>query len=638
MSSGNNQTAHSPLNMTDTMDDGVFGALFPPQDETSDGDLDRIRLVLLGLRDEGRFREALSGLVKASALWSEDPRFAREALLLATRFATPEPLGVGAFIDGLTPAVRHDPAVSLFSGLRAMHCGNLGAARADLQRVLERPDALWPFPVEQQLLIRGMLKHPGGDEVARRELLDAGLDRYILNAAAVGSLPQQINEVVNANVFGLPDPHGRFGDRAMHLLSGLGVEAKVACLAYFNAFKRYEEAGRVVADLMSNPASTTSPAFAEWAAYHARETRRPELEQRALDRFQPGEAPAAVDQTRAREITLRRQALLLDRPLKVFVGLFGQLRNHEDILGDLVATVQDGLSGHDLHFGLAGWKQSGGRRLTRDDISHFFLERVPEAARPIAQNVQAASGHELHLVLPNLTEAILAHSAASGQSIDAAQVQALLPPNSVVRLDDDSEVDAAISALTPLIGYAVPQADVNQFKMMSRIRRLRDALEVTEQRLGSPVDAIILLRPDLIIASGGLAESVGDALACGDRFLISDFDGHAELIEGAGDRYIVGSRAAITPLFEMYDHFLEAFWPGSLNSALTARIGAHQNVRSFAFCRGLTLSTRTALHYRIHRGALSIDQVVAALEQDRDVAGLHREAVQRFLDEHRRAD
>lgn len=597
--------------------------------------IDRLRWELVGWRDAGRFQEALGGLLGAHVAWPDEPGFSLEAVIIATRYLRVETRWSRGFIESLADPLRRSPEITLFSALLALDEGDEARAFRETSILMSSArEPEWAFLAEEQELLRQTVRRratmaePGDPDQAseRHVFVRDGVDRYIRNAIGRGDFFDSLTGIVSVNIFGLADPHGYFSERLRALYDTLDADAKSVCLAYYISFKRFDEAAGVVADLMARPESATSVMFAKWAVYLASEIADGALERAVLERFR---APAAsgfdLEGARAHEIELRRRAVTPARPARVFVGLFGQLREPDATLPHLVSTLSAGLAGapdrFDVSYGLATWQATGGRSLTLDDITHFLLERLPAPVHALVANLAAPNARALAVDLPNLVDFILTHSAAGGQAVDREAIAAVMPAGTTILIDDDSEIDMAVAGLAAANGDVIDRGEVNQFKMMSRIKRLKDALGIAEWQAGGPMDAIVLMRPDLRF-EGDLSALIERVLIRGaEQRIISDYDGNAEMIEGAGDRFLLGPRQAMVELFDMYDHFFEAFWPGSLNAVLQKRIGSHQNLRSFVFTRGLDLTTTSEIQYRLHRTVIDMADLIEPLTKDLQVGG-----------------
>ncbi|MFN3352198.1 MAG: hypothetical protein ACK4Z5_01210 [Brevundimonas sp.] len=378
----------------------------------------------------------------------------------------------------------------------------------------------------------------------------------------------------------------------------------------------------LVRDLLADDASRRSARFARVVAIAAARQKDGALERQILARFVAPDRPhsqweAAV----VAEVEGRRRARRLDRPARVFVGLFGQLRDPEVVLPKLVSAIQTAFADQrygdfDLHFGISTWPRTGGRTLKLEDMAGFYAQAAPPAVRPLLTSDQGANGHALAARTPNLIAALIHHSVTrASRDVTMDEIAGYLPDGADIIVTPEEDVEVEVRPGLARVGRD-DMATMNQCKMWSRIGALKAAMEAQEARIGGLMDVVLLIRADLRVTEGSLTDLAARAMSPWENSSIFyDYDPHAEFVGGAGDRYMLGARDSIAELLSGYEHYLNAI-RSEPPAALAERLVAHVGVQSLMVRGGLTPAPVWALWKEIHRGVASEHAVAEALRSD----------------------
>lgn len=601
-------------------------------------DLDRLRWSLVGWRDKGHIAEAVEGLRASALRWPEVPQFLLELLVIKSGGyqLDLDPVLAASPIETLTT-----PTVALFVGLEAARENDLARAREMAGHLVGvQAKDIAPFQANLVELLRYALL-----EEARTIYLTAAQDCD--DPVSLGEAQRLTAEL--STFFALADRQGCLNAviRSLYFFDELAVPAgrQIIVAAVEIAAKNFTPDGKVVylelmlanmpghdrargliRHILEDESSRTSARFARAASIAAARLKDGNLEAEILARFSPpSQITSAADAANVAEVQLRRNARGLDKPMDVFVGFFGQLREPEAVLPNAVAAVRSAFSDRrhqsfNLHFALSTWPRTGGRPLSLSDAAGFFYQSVPVELRELFDGRNGSNGTALMKRLPNLTSLLIDHSTnCAARDTTLAELAALLPSGAQVITTPEDEIEGEVCPLLTRIGRAHP-ATINQMKMWSRIATLRQALALHESALGRAVDACLLMRCDLASVTGSLSELANRAVSPWENSSIFyDYDPHAEFIGGAGDRYMLGSRSSALELMQGYGHYLDIARSASPDP-LAEQLTAHTGVQSLMVLRGLTPTPVWPLQYELHRGTPSSRSLIEALQADLAVA------------------
>lgn len=600
----------------------------------SDAEIDRLRWSLVGWRDEGYVDEAVQGLLEAGRRWPRHPQFLLE--LLVIRSMRPG-LDLSEALSRWPAETLDHPEVALFLGLEAAAQGQLDEARKRLEQ-LDGVDAKRLAPFRGQYI---ELLELVGLEPARAAYAEAArsssdplstpeaaalisvLTELLVHADGMGGLVNLTRALMYFGKLDAPAVQHVVQTAMEQARPRLSLDGKVVHLELILA--TYVDGIRalpLVRELMAAEATRGSARFARVASVVAARLKDGALEREVLARFTPpAQAASPLEAAQIAEVEGRRRARKLDRPLRIFVGLFGQMREPEAVLPQSIEAVRAAFAdtGHgpvELHFALSTWPRTGGRGLTLDDATGFFAQAAPLEARPLLTSRNGATGHALAARMPHLVSTLVDHSTRrSARDTTPEELAGYLPQGARVVTTPEAEVEAPVRPGLARIGRE-NSATMNQFKMWSRIAALGDALKAHEAEQGRPMDLCLLMRCDLARVKGSLTEAAARAASPWDASTVFyDYDPHAEFIEGAGDRYMLGARDAMASLMGGYDHYLAAVRAEPLDP-LASRLTAHECVQSLIVLHGLTPFPVWALGYELHRGTPPAARVAEALAAD----------------------
>jgi len=620
----------------------LFEALKLLGDETPDQarswshkDRDELRWKLVSQRDEGNIDIAFSGLKIAARIWPSEPIYLLELLVLRAHGSRIE---IDELIRSAPPDVRHDPQIAIHLGFDAAQTGQLDEARAYLSHTAGTPpEILRPFAAIHSQALRLAVLDPaktaylkaqaqqGFDTLASTEastLIDA-LGEMIVQSDGIGNLSSSIRSIVFQNVYGLPHVQNLTLEALKRNDHRLSLPGRVARLALLEAF-RLPEASNLAESILADEASRSNAHFARLGATLAARTRNGALERSILSRFAPAQHTiASIDCARAAEVNLRRHVVKADRPLEVFIGLFGQMRDPDIVIPKLVASIQAAFTASsagpfNLSFGLSSWSKTGHRALTLDDAAGFFGQASPPPLAALFHERYGANGHQLALTYPHLIAALLAYVASrSPRDLSSTELTTYLPKDSEFILEPESQIEDEIRKSLAQGGTQDAWRHINQFKMWSRIARLSAPIATFETKMGRAFDACLIIRCDLADVSGHIGDAIAQASSIYDlNTVYYDYDPHAEYIEGAGDRYIIASREAMAKIILGYDNYLRIHENDGPHLPLRERMSAHEGLQSLIYRQGLTPHPVWNLHYRIHRGAPPAATLIPALTAD----------------------
>lgn len=605
---------------------------------------DRLRWSLVGVRDEGRLHDALTGLKVAARVWPEDPIFVIEALLVL------EMIGASAgdvidLVETLPEAVRFNPVVDLFVS-RRLRVDQRDEAAAAMERLSRTPpeafgafrhvhadflmraadDAMW-----QARLAYLADAPPNVEDVDR--LLESGsarafakaLGERLLSAAHAEHLPSMAERFAFINELSIPNAPAMTLAALEGVVDRLPPDGHVARLWLWLAMSRADKARAVIDQLIWRDDVVAHAGFVRAAFVCAARLKDPALERLVLRRWNPDGAherhDVERDKSRRFEIEARRRALNVEAPIRVFVGIFGQLREPEAVVAQSVQDIDrlfaDSPYGvFELHRGLSTWTKLGRRDLALHHGAGFFAHSAPTAVHRLLVNEIAITGHDVAAKMPTFAQTMCDEVAAQGKGrVESSDLEPLLPPGSTIVIDDEEPVDERI-ALALSKHDTLGRHYVNQFKMWSRIARLKPALEAQEAQTGARMDVCLFHRCDLKAIEGNLAETACTVIApeC-SRDVYYDYDRHAEFREGSGDRVIILARDQVDAIFDAYEVFLREHEQAGYEDR-RSRIECHAGLQSMIVRNGLTPVTIKSLGYQIHRQVVSADRLIPALQAD----------------------
>lgn len=583
-------------------------------------DRDKLRWLLVSHRDRGFVEEAFAALESAQRLWPDEAVFLIELLVIARAHSGHYRQAASALIDSVTDEVRLSPVVDLLLSLDAAESGDLIVALDGFVRVSSGASEGVRHYLEfysnlSSIVLRGLGRSVdfSGDIETYLAYFYAVLDRF-------SSIEGAVRGVVFFNSMGLDSP-AVLSIRALERIADqLTPEGRASLIFLLVAHHQYDGARRHIEECLGRDDFVASSAFMKAAASCALALRDPVFERRILARWVPcdPEGAGSLKAVRSRELSARAAVVAADRPLRVFVGLFGQFRS-ADSISDMLSCVAADISATfpgpiSLHYGFATWRRSGARRLEPSDSTEFFRQLLPSEAQQLLQPRHGHTGSEVAGVFPNLIARMLAYfGAAADRAVDAEQLAGLFPGPVTVLVDDEEGVER--EARQAAGGRPVPH--LNQFKMWSRIARLRDALAVQQAAAGGDFDACLIMRNDLVYLGGDFASLICRVASSyeSDR-VFCDHDPHAEYIEGLGDRYIVAGSEAADRIFGGYADHIGALATEDYGSAVISRLAGHEMISKILFEGGFSATPVYNVRYGLNRGVFPAKILLECLAED----------------------
>lgn len=590
--------------------------------------LDRLRWLLVSHRDRGSIEEAFAALESAQRLWPDEAVFLIELLVIARAHGGRYREAVLALIVSVADGVKLVPEVDLLLSLDAAESGNIDLARDGFIRLSTDPsdrirhylDFYTPLA---SIILRNMGSESGDGVADISNEIEIYLSHFYGVFDRFSSIETVLRGVVFFNSMGLPSP-SVLSIRALERISDrLTPEGRASLIFLLVAFHQYDGAKSHIDEGLGREDFVASAAFMKAASSCALALRDPVLERRILAQWvsRGADEVRSLSAVRSRELSARAAAVSADRPLRVFVGLFGQFRSSDSIsdtlsrvAADITATFPGAIS---LHYGFATWRQSGARRLVGTDSTEFFRQLLPRNAQHLLKPRHGHTGNEVARVFPSLIASMLDYFAsASDRAVDADQLVGLFPGPVTVLVDDEEDVE--VEARHAAASRGVDQVPhVNQFKMWSRIARLRDALVAQEAEAGGGFDACLLMRNDLIYSGGDFSSLICRvASRYEDDRVFCDHDPHAEYIEGLGDRYIVAAPAAADRIFGGYDDHIRALSAEDYGPAVISRLAGHEMISKILFESGFSASPVYHVRYSLNRGVFPPGTLLECLAQD----------------------
>lgn len=569
---------------------------------------DQLRWAIVAERDKAGVRNAAEMLFELTTIWPDEPVFWLELLVIREMS---DPAAPPIDISACPESVKHHPAIALFLSLEASRNGDYGTARVFLGRVNELDDiSARAFAGLHRSLVETMILRPALKAMSSSDLEEmqtAARNEAVVamsDLIRIADKTNDLREFARAagffNVYEIDQPIAILSeafDKASSQLSSSGMGVYIGLLT---ALRLDDQALAVARELLDRKAFSLSAETLRAVALLAARSGDFALEHRALRRAQQEPQGSAIRQT---ELAMRARALGLDRPMRVFIGMFGQMREPEFTIPALVEHFQRDFptTEAELRFGLATWPQSGFRPLSLDDSAGFFQQAVPPSLRPLLSEQNGTNGHRLKQAWPKLVDAMMNWSASQQpQTPDITKLEALLPAGSKVVRGDEVEIRQRAEQ-TPSMSRDFSLSQINQLKMWSRISALGSITEDFEKQEQTKFDCCILVRCDLTSLHGSLYPLASKAASAVSRSTVfHDYDAHAEFIEGSGDRYIVSSRSAADILFSGFEYYFQAL-ENLEGSPLAERVVCHEGVQSLLFVNGLTPEPVWAMGYEIHR-------------------------------------
>ncbi|QBX38791.1 hypothetical protein E4M02_11805 [Brevundimonas sp. S30B] len=580
---------------------------------------DVLRWAAVAQRDGGDLQAAADTLKKLSNIWPDEPSFWLELLVIRARF---DP-NVDIDMSACPASVKNYPAVTLFLCAQAHQAGDADQARELLDRIgpLD-PVSARAFADLHQTVVETLKLRPALEALsatnmdlgqARADALEA-LETLVLIADTSEALRPFCRSVGFFNIYGFDHPASILIEAMENVRDRLSVSGLGVYLGLLIALRLDDRAETMARDLVARPEAPLSFEMLRAIVLLAARRADAELENEALRR---AERLSVDDPVRHAELHQRARSLGLDRPLRVFIGLFGQMRDPDQVIPALVEHLQQSLapSGAEIRFGLATWPQTGFRPLSLDDSAGFFQQVVPPPLRPMLSDQHGADGHRLRAVWPEVVDALMDWSGSqTARTPDIETLEGLLPQGSRIALGNEDAVRQCVDQMPPAT-RSLAREQINQLKMWSRIADLGPLARAFEVEDARPFDCCILVRCDLVNLKGSpSALAARSASAHGRTIVFHDYDAHAEFIEGSGDRYMVASRSAAEVLFAGFDHYIESLQTD--DQPLRERVPCHEGVQSLLFVSGLTPEPVWAMGYEIHRSAAPRQTLAAALRSE----------------------
>jgi len=606
-----------------------------PFEAWSDKERDDLRWTLVRWRDSGRLEDAVEGLSLANRIWEQDPIFLLELLVIEQY--NPH-LVDGRLIEDQTDQTLAYPPVMLFLALRAVQAGRLDIGSSAYDVICAAGvECIHPFYAQYYKLAEIVLINAARERlpdspdasgsvnlkyIQHRELFTQAIGVSLISAQYAGELSSRVRDIAFVNTHAVQDPIDLCLKSFDTVIDKLNIDGKLVYMRFLQAIGSTARSKEIAHDLLADEDTRNSAQFARIGSTLAARRHDAITERLILARYQSDTSQVA--NAHDVEVSKRRKAVAADRPLNVFVGLYGQLRDPRQILqastSALIESFENSPCGpFQLHFGLSAWSRPGRRPLTEGDSVGFYQQSAPTALHPLTAVSFGTNGRDLALTFPNLVAAMVAHNnAAEVDNYTESDLKPLFPAHTSIALASELPVEAEVRQTLAAGRSEAAWSQLNQFKMWARIAGLKQSLLEQEAMLGHPVDACLFLRCDLTNLKGQLAEAaVRVASAYDQKSVLYDYDGHAEFVEGAGDRYMVMSRTSADVILDGYANTLAIHATTSpQEAALRARIGPHEGLASLLFKSGLTPEPISSLYYEIHRGAPPTPALQQALEAD----------------------
>jgi len=609
---------------------------------------DKLRWLLVAHRDNGFVEAAFAGLEDAQRLWPTEPVFLIEMMILARNLGGRYREAVSLAISGVEPAVRLSPIIDLLLALEAAENGNVELARTGFVRVSNnQSDAIRHYLDFYSSLATLVLKSASVNSEDCQTKLESVVEIYLGHFYSIldrfSSIESMLRGIVFFNSLELSSPAECSIRALQRMQDGLTPRGRGSLIFLLLAYHKYENAKAHVDKCLDSAEFASCPTFMKAASSCALALRDPVLERRVLTqwvRFGGSDGSGSLTAIRSKELSARAAAVSADRPIRVFVGMFGQFRSSDSISRTLVGIAADISAAFpgpiSMRYGFATWRRSGARRLEGEHDIEFFRQLLPPNAQDLLRPRHGNIGNEVARVFPNLISGMLSQFESSpDMTLDGDQMQTLFPGPATVLIDDEEDIEVEARRTAARNGIdQVPH--LNQFKMWSRIARLRDALAVQEAEEGAPFDACIIMRNDLIYLGGDFASLICRVASRyeSDR-VFCDYDSHAEYIEGLGDRYIVAAPDAASRIFAGYIDHLAALSAEDYGPAVVARLAGHEMFSKILFENGYSATPVYNVNYNLNRGMFLPDSLLACLKMDLQYLSdpVDRENVVRIINE-----
>jgi hypothetical protein len=323
----------------------------------------------------------------------------------------------------------------------------------------------------------------------------------------------------------------------------------------------------------------------------------------------------------------------------LFIGFFGQMRFSDVVLPEMVAYLEGEMgylreSGGLITYGAATWSHSGERRLGPLDDSEYLFARMPLEIAHVIRGFAGGLIRDVAAIFPAVTARVLSVEASS-TVVTEDTFAGLFSKGVVSKITHDH--DFIEDAGVPMAGWCGGEINhMNQARMWNRIGAIGELLRASERAQSVPVTHALLIRPDLRITHGSLGALLKESSERRSNWVVLDHDPHAEFLEGFGDRYMLGDRAAMDRLFDGERLMHAVLSPNAeVDAGYKRRLGGHRFLSSILFEHGTMVSSvgSDRFAFEIYRGRQSIESVRAALQSD--LASLEnpelRDAVERAL-------
>lgn len=594
----------------------------------SDDRAERIRWSTVELRDKGEVVRAERLLAFLHRRWPQSDSFLIELLVINVLF-DPQPDRVRSIAEELRTSAYVPSDIALLVSFDAARADDMETAWHFWDYVNREAEEGGPF---QDILGRTRLLLN-----CERSPADEALVAFLETSASNDNLHMAIREAAFFNRFMLKHPVEATSAALLVAQRSFDMAAMGHSMAFFSATRQDAEFDTIHAQLEREPSAWAIPHFAKWSCLHAIRTGDGAKANAALTRYRQATdnavsqdlAPLSIAAAQAEELEARDEALSVQtdagprsdgRP-SIFVGIFGQLRDYQQTLPLLVEHLQRELTagddGYDVKFGLATWDKVGARPLSIRDGVAFYKDLMPFELHSVVDKSGSADGVALEQALPNITRRMIELSSdIAARPVTAEGVGTYLPEGALVRIDDDAGFQAEVARQLPAelsepMSHYV-RGNMNQLRMWSRIAALEDLAMRHENEAGRPFDYAILIRSDLVIDDGSISTLLAQADTPGSP-VISDYDPHAEYIEGIGDRYFIAQRNAAQALFEGFDWLLSKVRTASPSSI---RLNPHEGASSMLFSTGRNASAAKSIFYKLHRGRFALHDLTDAVAAD----------------------
>lgn len=619
----------------------------------------------IALRDSGDINGATEALQAIVDVHSDHFRATLELLLVAASAGRSDL--VEKILAGLPAELAAHPHIRLMVAYHYSHLGQLSEVMDWLSGVSHASVAAIPT---FRSLHREML-----ESLANHSLQLTASIAQILPGAAMASARLAIAETILQHIVDTEDNpdelfahirrwtfltpgilHMRvdlFGRMLARMPKRAHLELQSTAFCYLVATRLWPEARSMADRLLAQPDAAGDPVFAKALVGFATEGDRSlaetaahvisECSRRAAssDRSVHRRSAAILNGIEVRARSMRRDlrppedfaaigalaptysAKAADAGMHFYVGLFGQMRFGEYLLGPLAAYVEGQFAefvrgGGRLSHGVATWEDGGQRKLLQDDGYTYLRDILPLPIADRLSDYKLATVGQAMPLIPNVVMKLL-DEGGHAQKIDSKLLRSLFNADAFVSIENDDAYRAEFGDhLASVLGDSTPLT--NQGRMWHRIAAHRTLVQQAEIKAGRPVTHVLLLRGDLTGLSGPLWQHIETRLnSSPENWAMFDHDPHASFIDGVGDRYMIMDRIAFDRIMDGYDLMRSIVTPGTtVDPAYLVRFFPHTHLRTILFEHGTCIYEvlRSSIQFDLYRGRRTIEQLRREIAQD----------------------